>query len=708
MVAKSKFMQVGGFTESYIYGYEDVDLSLKLIKKGYENYLIPDSKAFHFEFGTQATQAAANITKRRLNNIKIFKATWQKWLEKQYTESIFTGNKEIFDKQIKVAFAVTEAGENVSAGDYFTAMEFGEAMKKRGWEIEFLKRKGPEDWYQVSDDVDMVIALLDAYDIRKVKCNNKNLITVAWARNWFERWANQPFIHDYTYVVASSELACEYMENIIGKKVHLLKIASNKERFTVQREVNKDLECDYCFTGSYWNDPREIIDMLNPAKHPQYKFNIYGANWDQIEKFRPYNQGFVSYATMPEIYASTKIVIDDANRVTKPFGSVNSRVFDALASGVLILTNGVLGAELTFNKMVPTFTSEEELDALLEEYLGNDEKRLELVKKLQDYVLQYHTYDNRVDELLEILGYEKPRKTIIIKTPVPRAEIANEWGDYHFALALKREFEKLNVECRYQFLNQWNEDDTDADAIMVLRGLSKYEPKNYHYNIMWNISHPDKVTTEEYYAYDQVYIASEKWSQEIKERKANDYTCIDTLLQCTDTNVFKPDESDEERYELLFVGNSRKIYRKVIKDLLPTKYNLSVFGTNWKGLIDDKYIKGENIPNTELYKHYGSAKIVLNDHWDDMREKGFISNRIFDVLASKGFLITDEVLGLEKYFEDSIVTYTDKADLAEKIEIYMNDESKRKEKIEKGYEIVNGKHTFEKRVIQMVQDWQHT
>ena len=702
MIHRNKFFQVGGFTEEYVYGYEDVDFSLKLLKKGYINYIVPSSRAYHFEFGTQSKQKSSDVSKRRLNNISIFKSRWEKWLEKQYNNSVFDGDKRFFDTKIKVAFVVTEAGDDVTAGDYFTAMEFGEAMKNRGWEIEFLKRKGPEDWYQVSDDVDILIALLEAYDVRKVKCNNKKLVTVAWARNWFERWASQPFIDDYTYVAASSEVACEYMEGIIGKKVHLLKIGSNEERFTLNKVESQDLKCDYCFTGSYWNDPREIIDMLNPQKYPEYKFNIYGANWDKIDKFAPYNKGFVSYATMPKIYASTKIVIDDANRVTKPFGSVNSRVFDALCSGVLVITNGLLGAQYTFNNLLPTYSNEKELHDLITYYLTHEEERKELVKKLQTEVLEHHTYDTRVNELLNTLGYVKPKKSIIIKTPVPRAEIAEEWGDYHFALALIREFEKLGWDAKFQYLNQWNDEDSDADAIMVLRGLNKYEPKNYHYNIMWNISHPDKITMEEYYSYDTTYIASETWAEYVRDNAKNLYTKVEVLLQCSDISVFKPVESESQKYELLFVGNSRKIYRKVIKDVLPSKYELSVYGTNWTGLISNEHIKGENIPNTELYKHYAGAKVVLNDHWDDMRDKGFISNRIFDALACKSFIITDDVLGLEKYFGDAVVTYKDKVDLEHTIELYMNNEELRKQKIQEGYEMVVKNHTFEQRAKQIV------
>lgn len=707
LIAKEKFLQVGGFTEEYIYGYEDVDLNLKLIKKGYKNYIIPTSRAYHFEFGTQEKQHSSHVSKRRKNNIKIFKSRWENWLQKKYKNAVFEVNNIFFDVKLKVAFAVTEAGEDVSAGDYFTAMEFGEAMKRRGWEIEFLKRKGPEDWYKVSDDVDIVISLLDAYDITKIKCNNNKLITVAWARNWFDRWASKSYIDKYTYIVASSEIACEYMEGIIGRKVHLLKIASNAERF-LNIKSNLELDCDYCFTGSYWNDPREIIDILNPQKYSQYKFNIYGANWDKIEKLAPFNRGFVSYKTMPEIYASTKIVVDDANRVTKPYGSVNSRVFDALASGVLVLTNGILGSEYTFNKELPTYSSEKELYELINYYINNEDERISLVNRLQKNVLENHTYDKRVDELLDIFGYEIPRKSIIIKTPVPKAEIAQAWGDYHFALALIKEFEEQGYDASFQYLNQWNDDDSYADLIFVLRGLSKYDPKEYHYNIMWNISHPDKISIEEYYSYDQVYIASKKWTQHIKEQAINKHTKIDTLMQCADISVFKPEEINRIAYELLFVGNSRKVHRKIIEDVIPSKYELSVYGGDWEKIISEKYIKGKNIPNQELYKYYSGAKIVLNDHWDDMRDKGFISNRIFDVLASKGFVITDEVVGLEDYFGDSVVTYKDKVDLEEKIELYMNNEQLRQAKIQKGYEIVVENHTFEQRVNKIINEIQNS
>ena len=60
-------------------------------------------------------------------------------------KSITPKNEEIRpkkDKSLKIAFAVTEAGKNASSGDYFTALELGEALKGFNSEISFLPENG--------------------------------------------------------------------------------------------------------------------------------------------------------------------------------------------------------------------------------------------------------------------------------------------------------------------------------------------------------------------------------------------------------------------------------------------------------------------------------------------------------------------------------------------------------------------------------------
>lgn len=217
---------------------------------------------------------------------------------------------------------------------------------------------------------------------------------------------------------------------------------------------------------------------------------------------------------------------------------------------------------------------------------------------------------------------------------------------------------------------------------------------------MWNISHPDKVDIDEYNQYNHVFIASELWAQHIQKQAQ---VTVEPLLQCTDPELFYPEFSSKYQHELLFVGNSRKVFRKILKDLLPTDKDLAVYGTDWNWIIKRKYIKGKHIPNQELRRAYSSCKILLNDHWEDMREKGFLSNRLFDGFASGAFIISDPVQGAGEVFADALVTYQDPDDLHSLVDHYLEQDPERKRKAARGREIVLGQHTFEKRVERILE-----
>lgn len=686
LVSRDKYFQVGGLDEGYIYGYEDVDFCLKLLKKGYKNIYSPKALLFHYEFGTQEFDKDNEVKKRRLNNKKLFRERWDKLLRREFLMDKLNCKKIYSEKPLKVAFVVTETGENCSAGDFFTALSMGKSFEKLGWEIDFISRTESKDWYDINSDIDILISLLDAYDIRKIRSDNNLLIKVAWPRNWLSRWISHPDFIDFEIVMATSETACKYIEEKTGMKTFLLPLATDPDTFNNSVEGDEKWQCDYCFPGSYWKDPREIIDILDPESLP-YTFKLYGKNWDKFDELKEYYGGFVKYKNMPHVYRSTKVVIDDANRVTKEFGSVNSRVFDAIASGVLVVTNGDLGAEETFKEILPVYNSREELIELLEYYLSQDKERKAKIEELQEFVLSHHTYDQRARRIKDILETYILKKKIAIKIPAPSWDEVQEWGDYYLALGLKKELERKGCDVILQVLPEWNGDgDARCDVVIVLRGLSRYKPKEQHFNIMWNISHPDDVTIEEYDQYQHVFVASDFWAQEIADKVQ---VPVEVMLQCTDPDIFYPDPDEKYKHDLLFVGNSRKVYRKIIRDLLPTNNDLAVYGANWNGLIDKRYIKGDHIPNNELRKAYSSSKILLCDHWEDMRDKGFLSNRLFDAFACNAFIISDKVRGGEDVFGDAFITYDDPKELKELIDNYLTYGEKRKRNESVRFNIIN-------------------
>lgn len=694
LIKKSVYTEVGGFDTQYLYGYEDVDLCLKLYKAGYKNFYNPKSVLYHYEFGTQEKNNKKEVRKRRLSNQKIFINRWNKWLRKELMEDLFNNKHYFTNRPLTVSFVVTQSDENTTAGDYFTALTLAKQLEKFGWNIKYqsrFKSDKERDWYHVDEDVDVLISLLDAYDLSKVECKNGLLVKIAWLRNWFERWVENPSFSKYDIILASSQIACEYIEKNTRKKAILFPLASDMEMFNENIDSDAEYECDYCFTGSYWDAKREIISYLDPESI-NYKFNLYGANWNKIPKFSEYHKGFVKYQDMPKVYASTKLVIDDANHVTKEWGSVNSRVFDTLASGKLVITNGSKGNQEIFGGKLPEYHSKKELTDLINYFLSNPKEKEELIKELQEIVLKNHTYLHRANTIKEILQdyYQKPK--IAIKTPVPSWKEIYKWGDYYVAEGLAEEFEKKGFLVKIQMLPEWDDStDSDVDTVIVLRGLSRYTPKVQHYNIMWNISHSDLVPLNEYELYDYVFVASKLWTEQLSPRVNVPVEC---MWQCTNIKKFYPEYNEKYKSELLFVGNSRKVYRKILKDLLPTTHDLSVYGADWNGIIDKKYIKGEHISNKELNQAYSSCTILLNDHWEDMREKGFISNRIFDGIACGARILSDPVEGLDELFPGIVYVYHNKKELNELIEYIINNP--------KDVSFDVSKHTYEDRVNQFL------
>lgn len=287
--------------------------------------------------------------------------------------------------------------------------------------------------------------------------------------------------------------------------------------------------------------------------------------------------------------------------------------------------------------------------------------------------------------------------SIVIKTPVSKWKRAQSWGDYHMATLLKQQLQQLGHEVLIQICPEWDDDAALAyDVVIVFRGVSRYKLKPQQVNIMWNISHPNDVSLDEYEEYDQVFIASELWAKQVANQVS---TPVEAMLQCTDVERFYvPSETEKKAYhqQLLFVGNSRDVFRKILKDLLPTDYNLAVYGKNWKKILPKKLVKGEHIANTNLYKYYGSADILLNDHWQDMREKGFVSNRIYDGLACGAFIITDTVESMGE-IKEYLQVYNSKEDLKDSIAYYLSNPEARLKKSSKGIDYIKENHTFKQR-----------
>lgn len=217
------------------------------------------------------------------------------------------------------------------------------------------------------------------------------------------------------------------------------------------------------------------------------------------------------------------------------------------------------------------------------------------------------------------------------------APIGRRWGDWHFAASLATALRRLG---------QWVEIDhpetrgratrAETDVVLTLRGLERVAPAPGATNLLWVISHPEDVTAAELAGFDRAFAASTTWAARHGATP---------LLQCTDATRFRPGTGvTDAGAGVLFVGNARGGMRPVVAAAREAGVGVTVIGTGWAehGVA----AVADRIANEDLPTAYSSAGVVLNDHHADMAAEGFVSNRVFDVLAVGGRLLTDPVAGL--------------------------------------------------------------
>lgn len=102
LIKKSIYEDIGGLDEEYIYGYEDVDFSLKLHKKGYDVFYCPSALLFHHESSTR------KVNKNHDHNAQILMNKWGNYLNKHLYLDKINNDKFFCEFPLNVLFIVDD------------------------------------------------------------------------------------------------------------------------------------------------------------------------------------------------------------------------------------------------------------------------------------------------------------------------------------------------------------------------------------------------------------------------------------------------------------------------------------------------------------------------------------------------------------------------------------------------------------------------
>ena len=237
--------------------------------------------------------------------------------------------------------------------------------------------------------------------------------------------------------------------------------------------------------------------------------------------------------------------------------------------------------------------------------------------------------------------------------------------------------------------------------VLVLRGLDLVEPHPRALNMQWIISHPDLVSLAELKSFDLVYAASLSWPAQVRREWG---LPVEPLLQCTDPRFFHPDRGvPDTGPAVLFVGNSRGVFRQAVRTALAADADLTVHGADWDEFLDPATVASSGVPNDEVGALYASAGVVLNDHHVDMRRDSFLSNRLFDAAACGARIATDPVSGCTRRSATWFSPFQDEGDLVRLITppytAFPDNETRRAQALR-----IIAAHTFDQRAERLVED----
>ncbi|MFC5739553.1 glycosyltransferase [Sinirhodobacter huangdaonensis] len=305
---------------------------------------------------------------------------------------------------------------------------------------------------------------------------------------------------------------------------------------------------------------------------------------------------------------------------------------------------------------------------------------------------------------------------IALLCPAPDQARAYRWGDFHFAESLAAALEAQGAQAEICLTDAWGAlADRPAaqapEATLLLRGVRSAPRFGSALRLMWMISHPGRVSPEEMAGYDHVFVASESYTRTLRPIL---HDRVSALLQCSDPSRFAPDtrapgtdadaDADADAipaHPLLFVGNSRRAERWIVAEAVANGHVPALYGAEWEDTPFAALVQGESLPNRDLGTWYRRAAIVLNDHWPDMAQHGFLSNRLFDVAMAGGFLISDRVEGAE-IFGDPLVQVDSGAALDAAIRHYLAHPEERRSRAAALHETVRHQHSFARRATEIL------
>ncbi|SIN76403.1 Glycosyl transferases group 1 [Halodesulfovibrio marinisediminis DSM 17456] len=150
-------------------------------------------------------------------------------------------------------------------------------------------------------------------------------------------------------------------------------------------------------------------EMANAlSSHTGRGMVLWGDGWEKYEQLVPYYQGKLQSLTRSErkaLYRDAAIIVNIHSTDVGTGDSVNMETFAIASCGgfQLVDKRTLMEGMFSYDELV-MFESAEELSELLTEFIDDRNARLEYARNAQKLVLAKHTYEQRMESLLQAIA----------------------------------------------------------------------------------------------------------------------------------------------------------------------------------------------------------------------------------------------------------------------------------------------------------------
>lgn len=457
----------GGFTTGFLWGWEDVDLGLKLTSAGHDVVCSGRSVVFHHESSTRRRHAARWRGDDRAVNQRLFMERWGPQWRRSYTLDRLT-SAGFWTDGASVRAAVPVSGRDATD---LPLLELADALERHGSSTALLP---PEDdgWRPVPSSTDVVVVSDPAAGMSLPD----GVDGVAWVHGPVDAWLRSPFLRRAELVLVGDPAAAAPLA-AAGIAALPFPGAGNPERCRTPADADRPYDCLIVGDGD------GLVAESSLAFAGSAGLTLRSVGDGRVDLPPVERLGDVATSELDGLLRRARIVVCDPPAHARSPASAGL-VVDALLFGALPLSSDAALVRSLFGDDDLAWSSAEQLRALVDRLLADEHQRLELVDRYAAQAREHHTWEARAVTLLRLLAERAEALRFCLK--LDRSERSAE-----AAVVLRRSLMRHGHTCTVQLADEWERlDGLTPDVAVVLGDPGTYLPKPSQVNVLCTVGAP--------------------------------------------------------------------------------------------------------------------------------------------------------------------------------------------------------------------------